>query len=154
MRMRRKRFRIIMMLLATVVTLVAIACAGMYFMYNKEYYMDLIKNYNTNLYKVINNGVLASLCVIMLFYSIIRLIISGILDDKEYIRRTREKSFGVISVYIILWIVLIGYLGFATVTISLPLTTFPLLVAVALNMVVTIVFYLDVLMPNYIKDKC
>lgn len=149
--MKRRAFRVILTSFSLLFILLSSICSYMYYYMNKEYYINIFKE--RDIYNIVNISAFLLLAFLLLVYTFGKLIVRGITTDKDYVEKIKYQSFGFLTVYIIVWIIIVAYLIFASVTLGTPLATVTLLVAAGFDMAVTLVFYLDILLPNYIKDK-
>ena len=149
--MRRRRFRVLLTSFSLVFILLSGIFSYMYYYYNQSYYIRVFKE--LDLYNMINISCFLVLAFLLFIYTLGKLITRGLTHDKDYVERIKYQSFGFLTVYIILWIIIVAYLIFASATLGIPLATVTLLVAAGFDMAVTLVFYLDISLPNYVKDK-
>ena len=149
--MKRRKFRVILTSFSLLFTTLSGICSFMYYYKNQEYYINIFKT--RDYYNIINISAFLLLAFLLFIYTLGKLIVRGITQDKDYIEKIKYQSFGFLAIYIFLWVIIVAYLIFASVTLAIPLATVTLLVAAGFDMAVTLVFYLDILLPNYIKDK-
>ncbi len=149
--MKRRKFRVILTSFSLLFTVLSGICSFMYYYMNQEYYIQVFRT--RDYYNIINISAFLLLSVMLFIYTLGKLISRSITKDKDYLEKVKYQSFGFLAIYIFVWVIIVGYLIFASATLGVPLATVTLLVAAGLDMAVTLVFYLDILLPNYIKDK-
>ena len=149
--MKRRRFRVILTSFSLLFILLSGICSFMYYYMNQDYYINVFKN--RDFYNIINISAFLVLSILLFFYTLGKLISRGVTRDRDYIEKIKYQTFGFLAIYIFLWVIIVGYLIFASATLGTPLATVTLLVAAGFDMAVTLVFFLDISLPNYIKDR-
>ena len=149
--MKRKEIRSIINIVSLFFTLLAIGTYAQYVYANIGYYKNIF--HTKDLFNMVNLTVYSTLCVFLFLYTIIRTIKVLRTSEKVYFERTREASFPHLFIHIAIDTVIVFYLGFATVTLKIYISTVSLIVGVMLLMFSTIIYYMDILMPNYVKDE-
>lgn len=140
--MSRRKLRVILATISLVLFALSIVTFLMYAYVNAELYMDYHKRgiVIVDIYMASYAGLMG----IMFIYSIIKLILAIAINNEKYARLVEKFKYGLIVLYIILWVVLIGAAGFISTVLFLPLSTICFVVGIALMMVISLVFYIDV----------
>ena len=140
--MSRRKLRVTLATISLIMFALSIVTFFIYAYVNAELYMDYHVRgiIIVDIYMASYLGLMG----IMLVYSIVKLILAIAINNDKYFSLVKKFKYKLIVLYIILWIVLIGAAGFISTVLFLPLSTICFVVGIALLMVSSLVFYIDV----------
>ena len=75
------------------------------------------------------------------------------MTDKRYFKNAKYQTFAMLYLYILFWVIGFIYLGYVTYVFKIPFSTFCFLASISLLRVVTLLYYIDSLIPNEVIDK-
>lgn len=149
--MSRRKLRIILAVFSLILFTISILTFFAYAYFNAELYMAYHKNgvYIVDIYMAIYLG----MCITMFIYAIFKLIFAIVINNDKYVKLIKKFNFGLIILYISFWIILIGGAGFISTVLFLPLSTTSFVVGIALMMVISLIFFIDIKSGIKIEKK-